>query len=631
MKPKIWNFLTIAGCLWLLAPGTAAIGSTLAHSTLAHSTLGGSTLGGTGSRIPSNPAIAENTPSSQETEETEETSVSPEESEEKSAETESEAEDASVSPENEADGEEAALEEDPDDLQEKLRLQTLIEGDKLYEAGDYVGAEELYRRVKPPFDEDTGARISSAREPFADPELLSPAGRVYWREAHAGLEKNLETRIFVPLELLVTEIPEFLPGHLLLAKAHVDRDRPEKAAIALQRATTLYPNEVELLESYIQVLVDTKQWLEASIAARRFALLNPTHTNAEKFGILAEEYLGKFRSYMRKLITSNAIANVITGAVGVALTGNPLGAFSAVETLTLLARGESGIGDAIAKDAREQLDMVEDEEILEYVNQLGQKLAISAGRDDFEYEFFVIKDPRINAFALPGGKIFVNAGAILNTDTEAELAGLLAHELAHAVLSHGFQLVTHGNLVSSMTRYVPFGGTLSNLLVLDYSRDMERQADLLGTRTLAAAGYAADGLRNLMVVLNEEYGSESPVFKGLSTHPPTQERIDYLESLISSGSYNRYAFEGVERHQEIRKQLISLIEAELEDSELEDTELEDAELEDTELEDAELENTELENTELENTELENTELEDAVEDTELEDAVEDTELEDAKR
>jgi len=72
------------------------------------------------------------------------------------------------------------------------------------------------------------------------------------------------------------------------------------------------------------------------------------------------------------------------------------------------------------------------------MNDLGQKTAHATGRNDFEYEFYVVLDDDLNAFALPGGKVFVNAGAITHTKSEAELAGLLAHELSHAVLSHGF-------------------------------------------------------------------------------------------------------------------------------------------------------------------------------------------------
>jgi len=175
-----------------------------------------------------------------------------------------------------------------------------------------------------------------------------------------------------------------------------------------------------------------------------------------------------------------------------------------------------------------------------------------------DYEFHVIVDEDLNAFALPGGKVFVNAGAILKTNSEAELAGLLAHELSHAVLSHGFQLVTRGNLTASLTRYLPFGGTLADVLVMGYSRDMERQADILGTRILAASGYAADGMRNLMATMEKE-NRPRPIANWLSTHPQTSDRVKYLETQIIRNGYNRYAFEGVERHHQIQEKVRRLV------------------------------------------------------------------------
>lgn len=528
------------------------------------------------------PPLAEEDPESPTAETSDETEDLPQEEEDPespNSETSDEAEETSEE-EYTLDPEEAAQQ-----AEKRHHLERLAEADRLFVAGDIAAAEAIYQEVKPPFSANgKQAAISTLPEPLTDSEQLSPASRVYWREAQAGWENQLESRIFVPLEFLVEASPEFLPGHLLLAEAYTAYEQPEKTVEVLERATTFYPNSPELLRVKIAALAATEQWLEASIAARQFALLNPDHPDAEEFANLAEDNFGKFRGYIRRLIAGNAIGNVVTGAIGVALTGNPLGALSAVETLVMLARGESAIGRSIANQAVEQLEMVEDEQIVTYVQELGERLSKLSGRDDFEYEFYVIKDKNLNAFALPGGKIFVNAGAILHSDTEAELAGLITHELAHAVLSHGFQMVTHGNLIGNMARYVPFGGTLANLLVLDYSRDMEQQADVLGTRLLTSAGYSADGLRNLMVKLKEQYGEGSSFWKFMSTHPPTKERIADLETLIERGGYNRFAYEGVEKHQEMRQRVAELLREELSKEDLVklDIELEEVETEETE-------------------------------------------------
>ncbi|NEP84749.1 MAG: M48 family metalloprotease, partial [Okeania sp. SIO3B3] len=264
-------------------------------------------------------------------------------------------------------------------------------------------------------------------------------------------------------------------------------------------------------------------------------------------------------SQLKSKLRGNTIANVVTGALGVALTGSPFAAMNAVQTTALMLRGESKIGKNLAKSATKSLPMVEDETILEYVNTIGQKLAKMTGRNEFEYQFYIINDENLNAFALPGGQIFINLGAIVKTNSEAELAGLLAHELAHTVLSHGFQLMSEGNLISSVTQYIPYaGGVVSNLIVLNYSREMERQADVLGTRILVSADYAADGVRNLMKTLNKDK-EDRGIIAWLSTHPETAERVRYLEELIVNNGYNRYAYEGVVYHGKIQAQAKALL------------------------------------------------------------------------
>ena len=146
---------------------------------------------------------------------------------------------------------------------------------------------------------------------------------------------------------------------------------------------------------------------------------------------------------------------------------------------------------------------------------------------------------------------------VFKADSEAELAGLLAHEVSHSVLSHGFQLVTRGSLTSNVAQYIPYvGSTAGNLIVMNYSRGMERQADVFGTRILVAADYAADGVRNLMAQLEalkeeDEDIQEPPVW--LSTHPNTSQRVDYIEELIVDNHLNRYAYEGVLGHQYIKQ------------------------------------------------------------------------------
>ncbi|MEO1404052.1 MAG: M48 family metalloprotease, partial [Cyanobacteria bacterium J06635_1] len=100
---------------------------------------------------------------------------------------------------------------------------------------------------------------------------------------------------------------------------------------------------------------------------------------------------------------------------------------------------------------------------------------------------------------------------------------------------------------------VPFGDFVSGLLSLHYSREQEKQSDILGTRVLSTAGYAADGLRNFMATLGANTTSEQLEY--FSSHPASASRVEYLESMIQRNGYNRYALEGVDRHSEIQARL----------------------------------------------------------------------------
>jgi Zn-dependent protease with chaperone function len=444
--------------------------------------------------------------------------------------------------------------------EELARQQKLIEADKLYLGGQYAAAEKLYREAKPPFP-NTKSTANQLRQPIYDPAKLPPAGQVYWRIAQQGLAQRLETKILIPLKLLVEKYPEFIPGDLQYVQSLKDYKRQPEAIEVLEQVTSINPGEPELAKLRIATLREAEQWLEASLAARQFALLNPNHPQSEEFTKIADENMERYQLHLRARMRENTAANLLTGAFNYAVTGNFLGLLTGIDSTALLLRGESAVGERVSERLKTRIELVEDETVVNYVQEIGNKLATVAGRKDFKYEFYLVKDENLNAFALPGGKVFINSGAILYTNSESELAGLLAHELSHAVLSHGFQLATQGNLTSNLTQFIPYGGTISDLIVLKYSRDMERQADILGTRLLAATGYAADGMWNLTVTLAKKE-RDRPRFTWLSSHPITSDRIEYIQNLIERNGYNRYAYEGVERHQQIKARLKQLLDQE---------------------------------------------------------------------
>jgi tetratricopeptide (TPR) repeat protein len=200
--------------------------------------------------------------------------------------------------------------------EEQVRLEKLTQADQHYRSGQMAEAQRLYREAKQPFAQEVVAEAQAKPEAISDPEQLSPAGLVYWRQAQAGIQQRLETKVLVPLALLTQNQPEFIPGQVLYAQALRDYNRPEEASQVLERAVNLYPNEPELLKAQISSYGQAEKWLEASLTARRFALLHPDHPEAETFTALAETNMDRYQDELREDIQGNAIANIVTGALG---------------------------------------------------------------------------------------------------------------------------------------------------------------------------------------------------------------------------------------------------------------------------------------------------------------------------
>ncbi|NJN49516.1 MAG: hypothetical protein HC805_06790 [Alkalinema sp. RL_2_19] len=175
-------------------------------------------------------------------------------------------------------------------------------------------------------------RLNPCPQPVMDIAQMSPAAQVYWRESTAGRAAKLEGRTFVPLKLLVQQYPQFIPGHLRLAEAYEAYGKAPEALVVLQGASSRYPNDVDLLNRRIQALAKAEKWMEGSIAARQFALLNPDHPQAPQFAQLADENLQLYRKDLKRQLTGNVIGNVITGALGYAVTGSLIGPLNSLQT-----------------------------------------------------------------------------------------------------------------------------------------------------------------------------------------------------------------------------------------------------------------------------------------------------------
>jgi Zn-dependent protease with chaperone function len=437
----------------------------------------------------------------------------------------------------------------------------MLEADRFYKQGNLVKVKQIQREVKPDFPP---AKAPPAAQ--ADLSQLDAKGQQYWKTANQAIKEDpseddeVDSRIFEPLKSLVEEHPSFIPGQILLANTYALYGDKENALSTIEKASAMYPGRDDVLDAKIKLLLEHDQPLEASIAAREFAYSYPDYHKTPAYKKAADEYFKQYQGQLKSKITTSGIA----GGVGQATTGNESGG---VEIGKMLLAGESTTGNSFSDDIKSSSAMVSNSQQLKYINDIGQKLAKLMGRDEFTYEFNIIEDPTPNAFALPGGKIFFHTGILQLMDSEAELAGVMAHEIAHSVLSHGYTEIattaltdTGANLLGSglsdllgvdqdiTEGAMNFGGVLLNK---EWSRDQEKQSDVLGLRVLDAAGYSADGLYNVMAKLNQLEEESNWAESLLSSHPASEERMRYLEELIQTRGYNRYGYEGVEAYRKV--------------------------------------------------------------------------------
>jgi len=443
----------------------------------------------------------------------------------------------------------------------------LEEADRFYREGNLQMAERIQRQVKPAFSGGGSAVPPAILQP--DSPQLAGAAQVYWRNAQEGIQQNLESKIFQPLQLLAENYPDFIPGHLALAEQcekspeacqrNADGDQPQTAVAVLDRATSLYPEQSGLLDQYIALLDRTAEredsfepWLEASLVARQFSIAHPDHPQATQYKSQADEYMAKFRRGLHEKLFANQIANLVISQ----FTGSADGK----QVVEMLSQGETAFGTRAVNEHLQKTGRVEDSALQGYVDRVGQKIAKLMGRDEFEYEFFITPGDDFDARAFPGGKVVITAGTLRALGSEAELAGLLSHEIAHAALSHSFRRISENMAVSGFFQiFGSLGDVMEDFVNPKYNRSLERQADEVGTRVLARSGYSADGLYTVMGLLKEMDTRISTPWT--ATHPIANTRFAYLEDLITRNGYNRYAFEGVSQYRAIANRLGQVVTA----------------------------------------------------------------------
>jgi Zn-dependent protease with chaperone function len=232
------------------------------------------------------------------------------------------------------------------------------------------------------------------------------------------------------------------------------------------------------------------------------------------------------------------------------------------------------LGKKAAADAAKQLPMCNDAKVDGYLTQLGQRLVKAAGEGaaGYPWEFHCVNDRAINAFALPGGYVFVNRGAIEAADNESQLAGVIAHELSHVILRHGTNQASKAQglqLGLGALGAVLGGGTRATIIeqlasfsagsvLLKYSRTAETQADVMGTQILYDAGYDPRGMTQFFEKIQaESKGGRPPEF--FSDHPNPENRVARVNDEIDRlGGIPRNARRDSPDFQAAKREVMSL-------------------------------------------------------------------------
>jgi beta-barrel assembly-enhancing protease len=232
---------------------------------------------------------------------------------------------------------------------------------------------------------------------------------------------------------------------------------------------------------------------------------------------------------------------------------------------------EIGLGKEMAQETERQAKMVDDSAVTEYVNRLVQNLARHSD-SKVPFTIKVVDSDEVNAFALPGGFMFVNTGLIMRASNEAELAGVLAHEIAHVAARHGTRQATRSQLINYGTIPLIFAGGWAGYAVrqamslavpmgfLKFSRNMEAEADLLGLQYMYKAGYDPTEFVNFFERIETlEKGKPGAVSKLFSTHPMTGSRIRAAQKEIQQDlkALPEYVMDTSEFH-DARLRLITL-------------------------------------------------------------------------
>ncbi|MBI4553243.1 MAG: M48 family metalloprotease [Candidatus Latescibacteria bacterium] len=230
---------------------------------------------------------------------------------------------------------------------------------------------------------------------------------------------------------------------------------------------------------------------------------------------------------------------------------------------------ESQLGQQFSREIEQEIKLWRNPEVVDYIDDLGQRLVQHSQRSDIPYHIKVVDTDEVNAFAIPGGYLYVNRGLISAAENESELAGVMGHEIGHVVGRHGskqlskqygLQIITSlilgenpGFVRQLAGGFAGFGGQVG---LLRYSREAETEADLYSVHELYDAGIDPQGMatffEKLLALHDTEPGGLEKLF---STHPPTRERIAIVRAEIAKLPPKAYAAKDSDRFHAIQRKL----------------------------------------------------------------------------
>ena len=309
---------------------------------------------------------------------------------------------------------------------------------------------------------------------------------------------------------------------------------------------TLYSNSAQVERSGAGLSIEASDRSFALVTTDRAALEELRESAPFEIREKIESAMGDLRSSQRGQRFTMLLVAVLLGLVGwFGYVGLKSAAQATVKKLPISLDRE--IGDLAGSEVIPGATPLADPVVPAALEEMVQRLEPTAAVEGFDYRIEVLQSPNVNAIALPGGRIFVLTGLISAAETPEQVAGVLAHEMAHVTLRHGVKrLVQSLGLVVAVEIVIGDWGGLCVLMVegvrhmveQGYSREAEAEADAEGVRMLLAAQIDPRGLARFFETLQHKHSTEIPTWLG--SHPDLEDRIQRVEGLVEEAQVSQY-------------------------------------------------------------------------------------------